>query len=211
VAHQLRRSAQTDAEQVGLVRFPGLDEVEMVLQVFPDARQFVQRCDAVPGKFVPRSYSRKKQQVRRPERPAAQHDLAPGLDQLVAALAPVAQARSPLAVEDDARRVRLGDHGQVRPLHRRMQIGRRRRTALAFARPVPELGDLVEPGALLLGAVEIVVAADLGLGAGLDEGMADRTRFLLFADLQRTVAAMQGVAAALIALRPPEIGQHLVP
>src|SRR5690606_37416407 len=100
----------------------------------------------------------------------------------------------------DAGDMGAGDDGQVGPYaHMRMQIGGGGRTALSPARVVPELGDLIEPGALLLRAVEIVVGPNLHLRAGFEEGAGDAARLRLIAHLQWSAGPVKRVLAALVA------------
>lgn len=74
-----------------------------------------------------------------------------------------------------------------------------------------ELRDLVEAGAFLIGSVEVVVAGDLMLRAGFDEDVRERPRARLVADMERTVGAVQRIAAALVSFRLAEEGQDVAP
>jgi hypothetical protein len=65
-----------------------------------------------------------------------------------------------------------------------------------------KLRDLVEPCPFLVGPVEIVIRADLRLGAGLDESVGYGARRPLLGNMQRPGIAVQGIAAALVVLRP---------
>src|SRR6056297_469984 len=47
MAEQVARCREADAEIVGVLRLPGEDEIEVVLQVLPDAGQLVNHLDAV--------------------------------------------------------------------------------------------------------------------------------------------------------------------
>jgi hypothetical protein len=70
-------------------------------------------------------------------------------------------------VEQKAVDVGPRDQVQVWPLQNRMQVGHRRRAAHSVA-----LGHLIPADAVLLGPVEVLVAGEPGLLAGLDEGLA---------------------------------------
>ena len=72
---------------------------------------------------------------------------------------------------------------QIGPLHHRMQIGCRRRTALSVAFLVVELGHLKKADTFGFAGIEIVADAVLHLCSCLDEGMADSTGTFLVRDL----------------------------
>jgi hypothetical protein len=208
---QAGQAAQADPHHVGIPGCPGQDEIEVVLQVLADAGQFMDDRNAVRCKFDGRADSGQQQELRRAEGAAADDDLTLRFRNRLASTHAIAHPGGPLAFKDDARGMRADNDSKVRPVHRRMQIGGGRRAALAVAAFAPELRDLIEPGPFLLDPVEIVVATDLVFAAGLDKGPGERTRLLLLRDPQRSVAAMQGVSAALVAFGASEIRQHLVP
>ena len=110
-----------------------------------------------------------------------------------------------LTVEQDPRRLRVGDHREVGPAHRRMQIGGGGAAAHAIA-----LGVLIEPDAILGGAVEIRVPGVTRLDRGFNEGVHQRIARAPLADLKRPELAMELVLAALVRLRLDEIGEDLV-
>ncbi len=94
-----------------------------------------------------------------------------------------------------------------------LRLGRRlRRPQIADrGRPAPAVlgGELEIAGAFLGGAVEIVVARVARLLRGCDEGFAQRMRLAHIGDRERPAGAVQFVAAALLVLGAPEIGQHV--
>ena len=93
-------------------------------------------------------------------------------------------------------------------LHRRVQVGARRRHAPAVAH-----GDLVEADALLRGAVEVGVARQPGLGAGAQERRrtAGARRATTSADVQRPAGAAPARRAARAVLELAEVRQHVGP
>ena len=95
---------------------------------------------------------------------------------------------------------------EVRPLLGRPQIGHRRRAAQA-----PAIGQLEVAGTLLARAVEVAVARNAQLVAGLDISLAQRVRLLGVGHGKRAAGAVQGVRAALLILGLDEIGQDVVP
>src|SRR3546814_7127718 len=64
---------------------------------------------------------------------------------------------------------------------------------------------------MLAGTVEVVVAGEAGLLAGLDEGVRKRIDVAQVRHRQRTIAAVQRVGAAVVALAAAEVRQHRVP
>ena len=151
----LKMRTMPGTRQAGEVRRVGREaehEVRMILQVLSDARQMVHRGDAVllQGRRV--ADAGQHQELRRLERAGAQDHLAPRADLLRLVALPVFDADGALAVEQDARRVRLGLDAEVRPLaHEGMDVAARRAPALAVL-----LGHLIDAEAFLLGAVEVV-------------------------------------------------------
>src|SRR5437868_6178452 len=91
-----------------------------------------------------------------------------------------------------------------------MQVGARRVPALTTV-----LGHLVPARALLVDAVEIVVAAVAGLLGRLDETLAKGIGRAQVRHMQRAAAAMPGVVVptghALVAFGAAEIGQDVIP
>ncbi len=105
------------------------------------------------------------QQLRRVVGAATEDHLALGAQLLqLAELARLDPDRT-LALEEHAVDVHVGHHGQVGPLTRRVQVGDRGAGAHAAA-----LGHLIHANAILLGAVEVLVAGQASFDPGLDEG-----------------------------------------
>lgn len=105
--------------------------------------------------------------------------------------------------------MRAGQHGQVLARQHRVQVGGRRRAALAIAGFVMELGHLVQKGAGLFGAVVVVVERDAVFSAGTQKCFGDGARTLLVGHLHRAAAAAQGAGAALVVLGFLEVGQQV--
>src|SRR5690606_28531343 len=103
------------------------------------------------------------------------------------------------------------DHLEIGAAHHRVQIGSGNRTALALPAVAPELGNLIKPRPFLIGAIEIVVAADLDFAGGIDKGTTDRARASLLGDLQQSCIAMKRVGAANVVFGPAKHGQHIRP
>ncbi len=81
----------------------------------------------------------------------------------------VADAGGALAFKKNALRLNAGENLEIAAAHRRVEIGRSGRAALAILRAAMELCHLVETDAFLFGAVEIVVATDLAFLCRADE------------------------------------------
>ena len=171
----------------------------------------MRHCNAVPAQLCGGADAREHQQLRRVEGSAAQGHFEPRADDLHHIAAPHFHAHRAPAFQHHAQRLGLGAYMQIGALlHYRMQIGRGGRTALAVLRAAMELRDLVVANAFLLRAVEVLVAFQAGLDAGLDECLGDRARAALLRDLQRAAAAMPFALAALVAFGALEVGQHLL-
>ena len=136
--------------------------------------------------------------------PAEQH-LAPRVDRVLAAAVAEGQAGGPAARQLDPRGQGVGEHGEVGAVHRRLEVGVVRRAAHAAA-----LGDLVEPEALLLGAVEVVGALVARGHGALDEGVRQVVGPAAVLDAERAVGAVEGPGEPAVGLRAPEVGQHVV-
>ena len=143
--------------------------------------------------------------MRRPKSPRRQHNRAAGVDRLAAEPAPDLHAGDPAVLDDQLLDQRLGPDRQIGPTPRRLDIGPRRRPAFTVL-----LGDLVDAHALLLLAVEIVENRQLQIARRLDKGEASGIEPFLVGYRQRAVAAVIGIAAALVAFGFPEIGQDII-
>ncbi len=183
----------------------------MVLKVLADAGEIMDDPDAFVLQFGRRADARQEQQLRRVEGAAAKDHLAARLYGQFPSSPQAGKADGLPALEQDLRRQRLRQHGQVPAAHHRMEIGSSSRTAFALAAFSVKLRHLVEAGALLLRSVEIGIFAYLGLRAGLDKSLRDGAWRVLLGDVQRAGITVQGVATALVTLRPPEIRQHILP
>ena len=100
------------------------------------------------------------QQLRAVDGAAAEDDLRVGRTRQVLAAARVGDTDGAVALQHDAGHEGVGAHGEVRAVGRRVEVG----VGDGPAPPLPAR-HLVEPGALLLGAVEVVVALEPGATA----------------------------------------------
>ncbi len=117
----------------------------------------------------------------------------------------VTHADRTLAFEDDAGRMRMGPHMDVRPLARRMQERGRRTDAQAVLDGALGVGH-----ALLDRAVVVGVARDAEADRARHERLAQRILPVHGGDGQVAVAPAIGVLALADApLQPLEIGQHI--
>ena len=162
------------------------------------------RRDSEFRQMLLRADAGQHQQLRRVDCAAAQDHFA--RCQCGALLAVVAKddtGRSP-PVKCDFFGEGIGDDAQIGATHSRSQIPDRGRAAPAVARR-----RLVIADAVLLGAVEIVVARKPRLRCTGDERFADRMlRHIRHAE--GAARAVETVGAAHLVLRTPEIGQHVV-
>src|SRR6185437_895659 len=114
-----------------------------------DAERLQQRCG--PD-------ARELEELRRIDRAAAQDHLATRADldlRTIAATLAVADAHCLLALEYEGGGMRMGMHGEVGPLHRRMKIASRGTDTAAVADDALHVAD-----ACLQGAVVVRVARD---------------------------------------------------
>ena len=72
------------------------------------------------------------------------------------------------------------------------------------------LGDLKDPGTLLLGAVEVIGNGDVALSGGIQEVILKRVAGAAVADPERAVSAVVFVIDALVVLIKTEVGQHII-
>ena len=97
-------------------------------------------------------------------------------------------------------------HGQIRIPQLRRDEGVGRRAAL----PAP-VGELIEAHATLRRPVEIRVVGFAERLHGLHEPAGEIVDMPRVRDQQRTVGPVQVVGQAVVALHPPEMGQHVAP
>ena len=184
----------------------------VVAQVLADARQGVLHRDAQRLQQRRRPDAGDLQELRAVHGAAAQDHFLVGAHlhrPAVAAALAVAHADGPLAVEHDLRRLGMRAHGEVRPLHRRMQVAARG----AHAPSVPD-DALHVADAGLHRAVVVAVARDPHLHRALDEGLAQGIAPVEIGDRQLALVAAEGlvhsigdVGDALFAA--PEVRQHV--
>ena len=138
----------------------------MVVEVLADPGQVGDDRDLESAQHRTGPHPGEHEQLRRVVGAAAEDDLAPGpeLERLAEPCA--ADADGAATLDEHAVDLDVGLDGDVGTLRRGMQIGDRGAAAAAAT-----LGDLVEAGAVLLGAVEVVVAGESRpLGAGTRMG-----------------------------------------
>ena len=145
------------------------------------------------------------QQLRRQQRAAGQQHLGARPDAAERAVLHEFETDRALAVEQHALREGADFDLQVRPLHRRAQIGER-----GAAPPHLAHGQLVVADAFLLGAVEIGVGLEPGLLRGGDKGVVQFVAGAQIGDVERPAGAVIIVPAALLVLGAAEIRQHVV-
>ena len=167
----------------------------MVLEVRADARQVDPALDADLGEVVARADAREHQQLRAVDRAAAEQHLAGGADGVLGAALAEGEPGRPLPLELDPARQRPGGDGQVGPVPGGLEVGLVGRPAAAAL-----AGDLVEPGALLLGAVEVVGRLEPGADRALDERVAEVVGVAAVLDVQRAALAVERAAEAGVVL-----------
>jgi hypothetical protein len=184
---------------------PDCPRREMVLKVAADGGQIVDRAHIGASQQRGIADSGEHEQLRRVVGAGAQQDLAlrPRVQRLAVALARDGdRARS---LKEDPVRLRARAQLEVRATQRGVQVRAGRRAAPAVA-----LRDLIPADAILLAAVEVVVAPQSRLDGGLDERGRDRGARTSVGDAQRTAGAVERIGAALVVLRTLEVGQQVV-
>src|SRR4029077_15102176 len=130
-------------------------QLQMILQVLPDARPVEHDRDTEIEQIAPRPDAGEQQQLPRADRAGRENDLAPGARGLArAVLAPGHAGRAP-AVELDALGEAAGFDPKVRPVEHRLPKSARRRPA-----PPAPLVDVEITGAFVVAAIEIVDRRD---------------------------------------------------
>jgi hypothetical protein len=187
--------------RLGLVR---RERQQVILEVLADARQLVARLDPGGAELGTVADARQHEHVRRADRATA-HDHLARLDQLVASAHADVHTGDAIAVEHQAERERVADDREVVSTARRLEEHRRG----AAAEAVLHVG-LIEAGAFLLGAVEVVGDGDLAMRrARLDERARGRLKLRRIADRKQAVAAVKLRGAAHVGLGALEVRQHV--
>src|SRR6516165_2595086 len=100
---QADRSREADPEVIGVRGFEGVDKIEVVLQVLPDARQLMDQLDAAGRDMLWSPNARKLQELRRTKGPGGKNDLTPGLQGKLGSAPSKKHTDGPLVLEQDAR------------------------------------------------------------------------------------------------------------
>jgi hypothetical protein len=176
----------------------------VVLQADTHGRGIDDHRDVVRAQLVGRADSRQHQQLRRLHRPAGDDDLTGRAGFARRPVTDVANPRRPFAVEEQLADVRVGLHGDVGALHDRPEVG----IGNGPASP-RSLGHLIVTHAVLVGAVEILVAGQPKRDRRLQPRPAQRVLIALILHPQRPPGAVIGRIASLLVLGSEEVGQHL--
>ena len=201
---QAQPAAEGGAEQVQAARPEGKNVIHVIAQVAPDARQVVRDSDAVLPQLFAVADAGEHEQLRRLQSPQGDDDLRFRLHGLNLRIQRKFDPCGTAIFQDHAPRPRPGDHLQVRPPQMRLQVGARRAPALAVF-----LRHLVGAHALLLRAVEVVVARKSRLLRGVDENPLERVAGAQAGDMQRPAAAVIFAVQRFVVLRALEVRQHL--
>ena len=147
---------------------------------------------------------RQHQDLRTAKGPRRQDHPAARVQCLTAAAAPDHDAGRAAIFDDDFFDQRAGAHREIPPPAQRLDIGARRRPALARL-----LRHLIEAETLIVRVVEIVGARQLQRRRALDETPTRHIGPALIHDMERAVGAVIFVGTALIAFAALEIGEHV--
>jgi hypothetical protein len=204
-AKDARQTAERNAGEIRAVGGVAEDEVRMVLQVLADAGQMMHRGDAVACERFAVADTGQHQQMRAMKRARRQDHLAAGA-QLADLLAlPVLDADRALALEQDARGMRLRLHPQVGTVcDVRMNIAARRAPALAIL-----LRHLVGAETFLLFGVKILADAELRLTRGFQKDLLYRIVGAQSVDGERTALAVIFAVEIGVVFRTFEVRQHV--
>ena len=185
-------AGQAVADEIERAGLPAGDKVDMVLQVFAHCCLVEQDGNALVVKVRGWADARQHQHLRAAEGTCRQHHAAAGADHFALAAEPGLDADRAAIPDHDLLHQRAGADRQVGT---RGEIGPRRRPALAAL-----LRHLVNPEAILAGAVEVIVLGQLQCCRAGDKRVAAGAGPALVHDIERPFTAMPFVAAALIAL-----------
>ena len=177
-------------------------DLEVVLEVLAHAGQVPDHGNAQRLELGGVAHTGELQQLRRVDRAAAEDDLAGHDPPHSPPTAPVLDAASALAVEEDFGGEGARADGQVRPCHGRVQVGLRRAPA-STAVDVPV--EACE--ALLTSAVHVVGEREPGLLHRFEERAEQRVRRRATLQEERTVAAPVLVGPLPAGLHALEVGQ----
>ena len=176
----------------------------MILQILADAGKMVSYFDARLLQLLAVANAGEHQEARTLDRTGGENDLPLRADLAQRTLVPVFDADRALALEQHARRVGVGDHGQIRARVHRLQIAARRAAA-----PATFLRHLERPDALWTLAVEILVEREAGFKPGVDEDIGQPVGAAQVGHIERPARAVIRRRAAFLVLRALEVRQHV--
>ena len=188
---------------------PGQARDVMVMEILADPGKGMARRNAVLGQQIGIADAGQLQDLWRLDGAGRQDDLASGLHRLVTAMPAEGNARradTAFPFEFNAGDMRMGDHPQIGPPPRRIEIGFLRREPHAVL-----LRDLIGAEAVLAGAVIVgIVRVATTLGS-LDQQVERRIAVAKPADIQRPATAMIFIilAGEFAMFGAPEIGKHV--
>src|SRR5262249_10817373 len=159
------------------------------------ARTVHHHGDAEFAQVVGGADAGKHEQLRAADGTAAHDDLALDVGGLLGPALQVPDPGGPPALDHDLGDARVGLHLEVRARHGGREVGVGGRAAAAVG-----LGYLVDPAAVLLRAVEVVVGGQPALPGGGDPGLGDRGLEGQVGDRQRPGPAVVDVGSAGVAL-----------
>jgi hypothetical protein len=145
-----------------------------------------------------------REKLRRVDGAAGDQDLLGGARGVPAAAAHIFDADRAAVLDENARRLRRGADDEVGARRRGAQIGRGRAPVLAVL-----LRDLEQTATRLYRAVEIRIERNAGLLRRLEKDVAQDIGVGPLGDVERSVAAVELVVEALVALRLDEEWQHV--
>ena len=203
-AHQVGHVGELD-EVGGAAGVPDHRDGRVVLQPLAHTSQVGHHVDAVLAQVGGRSDAGEHQQVRAVHGTTAQQHLARGRGGDLAATAAIGHAGGPVALDDDPGREGAGLHVEVVPAAHRLQVRRVGRPAPAVA-----AGHLVAPGALLLGAVEVVGRLHAGADRALHPQVGELVGVAPVLDVERPVLAVVRRTESGVVLCADEVGQDVV-
>ena len=182
-------------------------DLQVVVQVLPDAGQVAEHVDAALLQQGAGADARQLQDLRRADGAGGQDHLAPRRQPLAGQqLDPGCARAGAVRFDRDAPHLRVGPHGQVRPLPDRAQ-------ERLDAAPAPAAA-LVH---LEVGVAEVVAPVELGdlrnpaLLGGVPPGVEDLPAHAPLFDPHLAAGPVAFVGAVLVVLRALEHRQHVVP